>query len=79
MQYISLNHITMAHVIGPFFYGESNGAIFAVVTLMQICKICTFVKKYAAFCTFLNNYWLINPYKVTKIILLYVGIHIDHF
>ena len=71
--------MTMTHVNRLFFHGESNEAIFAVITLMQICKICTFVKKYAAFCTFLNNYCLINPYKVTKIILLYVAFHIDNF
>ena len=45
--------MTMTHVNRLFFHRESNVAIFVVITLMQICKICTFVKKYAAFCTFL--------------------------
>ena len=50
----------MTHVITPFFHGESSGAIFAALRILQICNYCIFVQKgnfFAHFCTFLHISW----------------------
>ena len=54
-----ISDLSMIHVLGPVFHGESNGNIFSWVTTMQICIICKYLQKSPIFCTFLH----ISPWK----------------
>ena len=75
----------MTHVITPFFHGESSGAIFAALRILQICNYCIFVQKgnfFAHFCTFLHISWHTKvaqyTYYIWQPILVTFAMHYAH-
>ena len=69
----------MTHVIRPFFHGESIGAIFAALRILQICNICILVQIGEVFCTFMHIYAHNMAHKGGTVHILYMATNMGHF
>ena len=69
----------MTHVIRPFFHGESIGAIFAALRILQICNICILVQIGEVFCTFMHIYAHNMAHKGDTVHILYMATNMGHF